>query len=561
MKKILFTFSLLMFFASGILFSEVVSRILTYNGPGNQIDKCNAIAQDKAGYVYATGVSWGGNSKEDYATIKFGEDGDFLWVARYNGPGNNLDYASAITVDNAGNVYVTGWSRSTSDYGSEDYLTIKYNSNGVQQWAQRYNGAVSDCYYYDYARAIWVDPQGNVYVTGQSWGNDDLKDDYLTLKYSSSGALLWAKRYNGPSSKEDIAYSLFLDAAGNVYVTGGSVTNGKGYDMLTVKYNNSGAQQWSARYDGPAYLDDISNKVKADNLGNVYITGPSHGGNSKLDYVTIKYNASGQQQWLKRFNGTANDTDVATSLGLDAYNNVYVTGYSKSSGAANYDYYTVKYASYDGTQLWANTYNGGSVDKALDINVVSNSCIIMQPFREYYELDIPCYAIDVYVTGQSTGTGTSFDFMTIRYDENGAQKWANRFNGPTNGNDIAYSISVQNRYPILYVGGVFGNDYGIIGITEERPADNISGFKGLSSSYPNPFNPETKISFFVEKESNVKVVVYDVLGKTVAILADGKYAKGVYSVNFNASNLNSGVYFYRYETEYASETKKIVLIK
>jgi hypothetical protein len=558
MKKLIFTFTSLMFLVSGMLNAEVISRILTYNGPGNQIDKCNAIAQDKAGYVYATGVSWGGNSKEDYATIKFGEDGDFLWVARYNGPGNNLDYASAITVDNSGNVYVTGWSRSTADYGSEDFLTIKYNSNGVQQWAKRYDGAVTDCYYYDYARAIWVDAQGNVYVTGQSWGNDDLRDDYLTLKYNSSGTLVWAKRYNGPSSKEDIAYSLFLDAAGNVYVTGGSVTNNKGFDMLTVKYNNGGTQQWAARYDGPAYLDDISNEVKADMLGNVYITGSSHGGNSKLDYVTIKYNSSGQQQWLKRFNGAANDTDVATGLGLDAYNHVYVTGYSKNLGASGYDYNTIKYSNYDGTQLWNCKYDGGSHDKALDIKVVVNSCISTMP--QHPEMMIPCYAIDIYVTGQSIGTGTNYDFYTQRLDENGNLKWGNRFNGPTNGVDAAYSISVYNGYPIMYVGGSFGSDYGIIGITEQNSIGDNS-FKGISMSYPNPFNPETKISFNLVKESGVNIEVYDVLGRTVAVLANGKYEQGIHSVNFNASSLNSGVYFYRIETDYASETKKIVLIK
>jgi hypothetical protein len=124
MKKILLT-AMVVLVCSSVSFGEIVSRVLTYNGPGNQLDNCTAITQDINGKVYATGVSWGGtNTKEDYATIKFGEDGDFLWVARYDGPGHNLDYASAITVDNNGNVYVTGWSRDGSDYGSEDYCTI-----------------------------------------------------------------------------------------------------------------------------------------------------------------------------------------------------------------------------------------------------------------------------------------------------------------------------------------------------------------------------------------------------------------------------------------------------
>ena len=203
MKKIYTITIAIMLVITSVSFGQLVTKVLSYNGPGNQLDKCNGIVQDNFGFIYATGVSWGSNStKEDYATIKFGQDGDFVWAVRYDGPGHNLDNASAITMDNSGNVYVTGWSRSGSNYGTEDFCTIKYNNNGQQLWVARYDGAVTnDCYYYDYANAIVVDDLGNVYVTGESWGNDNLNGDYLTVKYNSSGVLQWAKRYNGPQAK------------------------------------------------------------------------------------------------------------------------------------------------------------------------------------------------------------------------------------------------------------------------------------------------------------------------------------------------------------------------
>ncbi len=564
MKKILLPITVLMLAFSAAVFGQTVSRIMTYNGPGNQLDQCNAITQDKSGKVYATGVSWGGSSKEDYATIKFGEDGDFLWVARYNGSGNNLDHASAIAIDNGGNVYVTGWSRYGSGEETEEIATIKYNNNGTQMWVAKFNGNIGDCHNFSHGNAIVVDNAGNVYVTGESHQFPNAHEDYITLKYSPSGVLLWSARYNGSGTVEDMAYSLDLDAAGNVYVTGKSCGNGAGYDIVTVKYNGgNGAQQWATRYNGPGNSYDAASELVVDGAGNVFVTGTSYGGSStKLDYVTIKYNSSGQQQWLKRFNGTANDTDVATGLDLDVYGHAFVTGYSKTYGlpSTSYDYYTVKYAGFDGSVLWSNLYNGGAVDKAWDIKVVYKPCASLNP-REP-ELDIPCWVIDVYVTGQSAGTGTSNDFLTIRYNELGVQKWANRFNGPTNGNDAAYSISAFNGFPTMYVGGSFASDYGIIGITEGNSggSDGII-INGLTTSYPNPFNPETNISFKVERETGVKIIVYDMLGKTVAVLADSKFSTGIHTVNFNASNLNSGVYFYRYETEYASETKKIVLIK
>lgn len=565
MKKITTVTIAFMLVMTSISFGQLVTKVLSYNGPGNQIDKCTGIVQDNYGFVYATGTSMGTNStKEDYATIKFGEDGDFVWAVRYDGPGHNIDNASAIAIDNAGNVYVTGWSRSSSDYGSEDYCTIKYNNNGQQLWAARFDGAVSsDCYYYDYAKAITLDNAGNVYVTGESWGNDNLNGDYLTIKYNSNGVLQWSKRYNGPSSKNDFATSIGLDPSGNVYVTGASEMNNKGYDYLSVKYSPTGSQLWTARYDGPAYLDDKASELRVDGAGNLYVTGSSHGGNTKLDFATIKYNSSGSQQWVKRYtNSAVNDTDVATGLDIDVYTNVYVTGYSKCQPVGTSqvlcDYVTVKYNSSTGAQMWLKGYDGGGNDKARDIKVVSKGCVYNS--QNGGTLDIPCWNVFVYVTGESYSNAGNFDFLTLAYTEGGAQKWASRFNGPQNGIDGGTSISVNPSYPMVYAGGVFASDYGIIGIKElvtlpDRPMD------GYSVNYPNPFNPVTNITYTVLKESNVKITVYDMLGRTVASLVDEKKPEGLYTVTFDASELNSGVYFYRVETSQFSETKKIVLIK
>ncbi|HMQ79004.1 MAG TPA: T9SS type A sorting domain-containing protein, partial [Ignavibacteria bacterium] len=394
---------------------------------------------------------------------------------------------------------------------------------------------------------------------GESWGNDNLNGDYLTVKYNSNGVVQWAKRYNGPSCKNDKALSIGLDAMNNVYVTGASEQQGKGYDYVTVKYSTNGSQQWAARYDGPAYLNDIANELKVDGMGNVYVTGSSHGGTSKLDYTTIKYNSAGQQQWLKRYtNSPINDTDVATGIDIDVYGNAYVTGYSKSSGAASYDYVTIKYKGADGTQMWLNRADGGLSDKAWDIKVIYKTCVSSQGSLGGGN-DIPCWDVFVYVSGESKlGSGT--DFLTYGYGENGNQRWFNRFNGPQNGNDAAYSISVKANYPVIYAGGVFANDYGVIGIIE-LTRNGSSDFKGLSSNYPNPFNPSTNISYNITKESSVRINVFDILGRNVAKLVDEKKPEGTYSVTFDASDLNSGIYFYRIETEYASETKKIVLIK
>ncbi len=81
------------------------------------------------------------------------------------------------------------------------------------------------------------------------------------------------------------------------------------------------------------------------------------------------------------------------------------------------------------------------------------------------------------------------------------------------------------------------------------------------SNYPNPFNPTTKISFSLPQKSQVKLKVFDVLGREIQILADGVYEAGKYEVEFNATTLPSGVYFYNLTTGSNSITKKMLLIK
>src|SRR5678815_2807609 len=85
-----------------------------------------------------------------------------VWASRYNGPWNGEDFATAVAVDGAGNVAVTGW---INGYGSADYYTAKYSAdNGTLLWEKRYDSHNG----YDYGYALAVDALGNVIVTGAS---------------------------------------------------------------------------------------------------------------------------------------------------------------------------------------------------------------------------------------------------------------------------------------------------------------------------------------------------------------------------------------------------------
>jgi hypothetical protein len=92
------------------------------------------------------------------------------------------------------------------------------------------------------------------------------------------------------------------------------------------------------------------------------------------------------------------------------------------------------------------------------------------------------------------------------------------------------------------------------------PSENAETFS-LAQNYPNPFNPTTTIRFSIPKKSAVKITVFDILGKEIAIVAEKEYSRGVHELGFDGSNLSSGIYFYRLEADGFSETKKMILVK
>jgi uncharacterized delta-60 repeat protein len=309
-----------------------------YNGPGNNWDWAYAIAADNEGNVYVSGHSEGSGTFQDYATVKYDSAGTVGWVARYNGPGDSIDCATAIAVDEAGNVYVAGYSEGSGT--GQDYATVKYNSSGVEQWAARYDGPASGM---DRAAALALDDDGNIYVTGRSAGSGT-SNDYATVKYNSAGVEQWVSRYNAPGNNSDRASAIAVDDTGNVYVTGGSVSATADNDYATVMYNSSGVEQWVARYDGPNNDFDWPYAIALDGMGNSYVAGGSYGVGTYEDYATVKYDPSGTEQWVERYNGPGNHWDVARAMFVDGAGNIYVTGYSGGTGTGD-DYATLKYAS------------------------------------------------------------------------------------------------------------------------------------------------------------------------------------------------------------------------
>lgn len=355
------------------------------------------------------------------------------WAKRLNSSGTNNDYVYAMSYDPLGNVYITGG-------GGSNYLTVKYSPEGTVLWLAVYNGPANDG---DYGTAIAVDNAGNVYVTGRSFGNST-GTDFATIKYDASGTQLWLQRYNGTNNDDDAPVSIAVDASGNVYAGGWSSGTTTGIDYTIVKYSAAGSQVWVKTYNGPESGNDFMNVMIMDNSGNIYATGRSRGSASD-DFATVKFNSAGTLLWSARYQGGG--TDEAVGLTVDQQGSVIVTG--SSVALAGKDYTTIKYNN-AGVQQWLKRYNRTASTEDVPVGIVSDN------------------TGNVYITGYCTGSNTaSFDYVTLKYNSNGDQLWTKIFNSGLVGvDDKASSIDIDQTGNIYVTGTTISSgsdvDYGTI---------------------------------------------------------------------------------------------------
>lgn len=317
------------------------------------------------------------------------------WVKYKSDRSQISNVPSAIDANN--NAFITGYMFVTPSNANAN--TVKYDPLGVELWTASYdfNGG------FDNSKAIVLDAAGNSYVTGESDGTGTMRD-IITIKYDPNGNQLWASRFNGSANGNDVGNSIVLDPSGNVYVTGYTTNSSGNRDYVTVKYNASGVQQFAVTYAGAGNQNDEAVAI-AFNNNRLYVTGTSINAGGNSDLVTLRINQNtGATQWISSVNGTANSNDIAYAL--LAYNNdVVVVGQVNNNTTSN-DYLTVRYNGNNGNIQWSKVYDfantsGGAT--ALTADVSGNFA----------------------VTGIVNNAGT-FEYHTLLYNNSGVQLWVNK---------------------------------------------------------------------------------------------------------------------------------------
>jgi uncharacterized delta-60 repeat protein len=391
-----------------------------------------AITVDAWGNVYLAGAAGraGGN---DYLTLKYAPNGTLLWAATYNGyeGAYHPDEATAIAVDNQGNIYVTGTS-----YGGEatgdDIATLKYDPSGNLIWVARYGEGQG---VYEEARAIAVDESGNAFVLGRQSSSSG--SACLTIKYDPAGAPLWVARLTGRGMA--VPAALRLDGAGNAFIAFSTINlqdlENPRMTMAAVKYTGQGELVWKAYYNRSPTSWDRARAITVDEQGNVYVAGTSSEKGAPTDFVLVKYDSRGNLLRADQYDSPQNRQDVPDALALDATGAIVVSGRSLGSRKEDPVYSTTLKYTPDGVRLWVAQHKFSySVAPALGVDSAGNITL----------------------------TGSSYwDFLTVQFSGAGQLLWAVKYNGPSETSDLAENLLMDQSGNLLVLGSTYGGyDYG-----------------------------------------------------------------------------------------------------
>lgn len=550
----------------------------------------------------------------------------WLWSTSFGGTANDL--AVSIVIDSAGDVYTVGTFAGTVDFdpgtavfnktaaGSQDIYISKLDASGNFLWANTIGGIN-----WDEALSVVLDPQGNIYITGDFSDivdfdpgsgtfnlNAATSNDIFICKMDAAGNFIWAKAMGGMG--DDGGTAIALDGMGNIYTTGYfsasadmdpgtsifNVTSTGTYGVFITKLDNAGNFIWSKAFGG---LSGVGTNAMAieQSTGDVYITGSFLGtvdfdpaatstiytsaGNEDL-YI-CKFDSSGNLLWAKATGGPINEGGY--SIALDAAGNVYTTGY--------FSFATIDFD--PGAGVFNMTANGADVfitkyNSAGAFNWAKQFAGLSSNFGIGYGLIVDPINGDIYTTGSFDGevdfdpgvvnftliSNNSSDVFVSKLDSAGNFAWAKAAGGTWDdeGHTLAISptgyIYVAGYYPsptIMFGSNtlVNANNTGLINDIFIAKLNNVvTGIVNVKGSenisiYPNPTSGNFTLSMRTNSTvPNIEII--DITGKPIPFSSEISQVGELKTVKIKLIKGEEGIYIFKISTPAFTEIKRVVVI-
>jgi len=427
-------------------------------------------------------------------------DPTLSWSTYYGGSLDEYNKNGSLTGDTSGNIYICGYTQSSTNIastgayqttvaGGTDAFVAKFNKYGVRQWGTYYGGTLAD-----YGTGIASDAAGNIFLSGYTSSTTGIAtsgsyqtaiaggSDAFLVKFDSAGARQWATYFGGSSTDQGLAVN--TDRTGNVYITGYTsstagiastgahqTTKGSGQDAFLAKFSNAGTRIWSTYYGGSS--SDQGFTTATDTSKNVYLSGYTRSTadiatagayqttyTAGMDVFIVKFDSTGVRQWGTYYGGSGDEQCL--SLSTDRWGSFYIAGYtSSSSGIATSSSHQPVYGgiedgflakfSNSGNRIWATYYGGTAGDDACGVKCDTAGNVFL--------CGLSGSTAAIATTGgvQDTLNG-AIDAFVIKFDSSGVRKWGTYFGGENE--DYAYNV-YTTPFSEVYISGMTSSITGV----------------------------------------------------------------------------------------------------
>jgi len=612
MKKLIFLTVLLAAFCVSTAIADPGDTLWTRTYGGSADDEGWSVQQTTDGGYIITGYtdSFGAGHYDVYV-VKTDANGDTLWTRTYGG--SNYDEAKFVQQTADGGYIVTGFT-SSFGAGSMDVYLVKTDADGDTLWTRTYGGSIDD-----EGWCVQQTADGGYIIAGttNSFGAGSM--DVYVVKTDANGDALWTCTYGG--GDWDVGWSVQQTTDGGYIIAGNTMSFGAGGDVYVVKTDANGDTLWTCTYGGGDWDEGWSVQQTTD--GGYIIAGRTESfGAGEADVWLVKTDANGDTLWTRIYGGSNYDEGWSVQQTTDG--GYIIAGLTDSFGGGSMDVYLVK-TDADGGTLWTRTYGGKSGDDmAGSVQQTTDGGYIIAGLTDsfgagsvdFYLLRIageapePDVSIEIIADDPpvTVPQGGSFGFTgTVTNNTDDPQTtdlWVMAV-GPLEGvygpfkefcdfhldpgqsrsahfnqripnlaplgfyNYIAYcgdypsTVTDSSYFQVEVVAGPAGASGGWVltgSFLEGDLADVPSEF-ALLSNYPNPFNAGTVISYELPTDTHVKLEIYNLLGNKVTTLVNGRQEAGYRYVTWDASEVSSGLYFYKLTAGDFTETRRMMLVK